>query len=85
MILGLRPEHLFEYHEQGRPNWFRVDLPVDVVEPMGMETMVHFFVGATSAVARVSPDTTAQPGQTLTLDADMNNMHLIDPASNKVV
>ena len=44
MVLGLRPEHLFEYHETGRPGWARVDLPVDVVEPMGMETMVHFFI-----------------------------------------
>ncbi len=33
------------HHETGRPGWARVDLPVDVVEPMGMETMVHFFIG----------------------------------------
>ena len=32
---------------RARPaGWARVDLPVDVVEPMGMETMVHFFLGA---------------------------------------
>ena len=24
MVLGLRPEHLFEYHENGRPGWARV-------------------------------------------------------------
>src|ERR1700748_3735989 len=44
MVLGIRPEHLFEFHEQGKIGWAGVDLPVDVVEPMGMETMVHFFV-----------------------------------------
>src|SRR6201995_3477011 len=27
MVLGLRPEHLFEFHENGRPGWERVDLP----------------------------------------------------------
>src|ERR1700744_1267334 len=27
MVLGLRPEHLFEYHKTGRPGWVRVDLP----------------------------------------------------------
>src|SRR6188508_3084100 len=43
MVFGLRPEHLFEYHENGPAAYARVELPVDVVEPMGMETMIHFF------------------------------------------
>src|SRR5690242_7434164 len=38
MILGLRPEHLYEYHDGARPGVVRLDAPVDVVEPMGMET-----------------------------------------------
>ena len=40
--------------------------------------LVHFYVGPTYAVARISPDTTAQPGESLPLSADMNNMHLIE-------
>src|SRR5690242_2354413 len=63
MVLGLRPEHLFEYHEQGKPNWTRVDLPVDVVEPMGMETMVHFFIDGAPVCARVDPATHAEPNE----------------------
>jgi multiple sugar transport system ATP-binding protein len=85
MLLGLRPEHLFEYHESGKPNWTRVELPVDVVEPMGMETMVHFFVDGTPVCARVDPATHAAPGEMLPLTADLNQMHLIDPESGKVV
>ena len=53
----MRPEHLFEYHEQAKPGWERVDLKVDVVEPMGMETMVHFFLGGDPICARVAPET----------------------------
>ena len=52
---------------------------VDVVEPMGMETLVHFFVAGTAAVARVTPDAPARPGERLALHADMNNMHLVEP------
>jgi len=85
MTLGLRPEHLFEYHENARPGWVRVELPVDVVEPMGMETMVHFFVGREPVCARIDPATPAEPGQILPLTADMNNMHLMDPDSGQVV
>jgi multiple sugar transport system ATP-binding protein len=85
MVLGLRPEHLFEYHESGRPGWARVDLPVDVVEPMGMETMVHFFIGHDPVCARVDPATHAEPGEMLPLTADLNNMHLMETDSGRVV
>ena len=85
MVLGLRPEHLFEYHEQGRPGWARMDAPVDVVEPMGMETMVHFFLSGIPVCARVDPGTHAVPNELLPLTADMNNMHLMEPDSGRVV
>jgi len=85
MVFGIRPEHLFEYHEQGRPGWSRIDLLTDVVEPMGMETMVHFFINADPVCARVDPGTHAVPGEQLPLTADMNQMHLMEPASGKVV
>jgi multiple sugar transport system ATP-binding protein len=85
MVFGLRPEHLFEYHEVGRPGYTRVDLPVDVVEPMGMETMVHFFIGHDSVCARVDPATHAEPGEMLPLTADMSKMHLMEPDSGRVV
>jgi len=85
MTFGIRPEHLFEYHEQGRPGYERVDLKVDVVEPMGMETMVHFFVGPEPVCARVAPETHCAPEEMLALTADMTNMHLMDGDSGKVV
>ena len=85
MVLGLRPEHLIDWHETGKPGVTRVEVLVDVVEPMGMETMVHFLVGGKEMSARVDPTTSAAPQQILPLAADMNHMHLIDPDSGKVV
>ena len=85
MVFGLRPEHLFEYHEQAKPGWARVDLKVDVVEPMGMETMVHFFLGGDPICARVAPETECHPEQILALTADMTNMHLMEADGGKVV
>jgi multiple sugar transport system ATP-binding protein len=52
---------------------------------MGMETMVHFDIGRDVMCARVAPTTPAKPNEVLPLHADMNNMHLIDPASGQVV
>jgi multiple sugar transport system ATP-binding protein len=85
MVLGLRPEHLFEHPAHGRPGWTRVDLLVDVVEPMGMETMVHFFVDGVPVCARIDPATQAEPGKKLPLTADMNQMHLMEPDTGRIV
>jgi multiple sugar transport system ATP-binding protein len=62
-----------------------LDALVDVVEPMGMETLVHFFIHGIPVCARVDPSTHCGPGQILTLAVDMNNMHLIENDSGKVV
>ncbi len=85
MILGLRPEHLTETHAEEKPGVVRLDAPVEVVEPMGMETLLHFFIGGEPVCARVDPATDAQHGQTLSLAADLNQMHLIESATGRVV
>ena len=88
MLLGLRPEHLTEAPRAGSAPFL---IRVDVVEPMGMETMVHFRMdegdglAGTIFTARVAPETPARPGEMLTLQADMNQMHLLDATSGKVV
>jgi multiple sugar transport system ATP-binding protein len=79
MVLGLRPEHLFEHHDVAKPGVIRLDAAVDVVEPMGMETLIHFFIDGTPVCARVDPATHAAPGEMLPLSADMNHMHLMEP------
>jgi multiple sugar transport system ATP-binding protein len=52
---------------------------------MGMETLVHFFIGSQPICARVDPATFARHGEMLPLAADLNQMHLIDTESGRVV
>ena len=86
MLLGIRPEHMFDYHEsEMKPGVGRLDAEVDVVEPMGMETMVHFFIDGTPVCARCEPSTPAAPAQILPLAVDLNNMHLMESGSGHVV
>ena len=82
VLLGIRPEHMAEF---ARPGSAPLQIVVDVVEPMGMETMIHFRVAGTPTVARVAPETPAQPGAPLGLHLDMNQMHLVDPQTNQVI
>jgi len=59
---------------------------LDVIEPMGMETMVFFTVGGTEVCARVEPTSVpGGPGQPMRLYASLNHLHLIDPATDLVL
>ncbi len=83
MIFGIRPEHVTEARSYGAGAEFAV--PVDVVEPMGMETMVYFIVDGVEVCARVSPEAALQPGERMRFMADLRHMHLIDPSNDRVV
>ena len=85
MTLGLRPEHLTEPRNKEKPGVAPFEALVDVTEPMGMETMVHFFEAGAPICARVAPETPCAPGQPITLAADMNQMHLIENDTGRVV
>jgi len=85
MTFGIRPEHLTEVRENPKPGIERMSALVDVVEPMGMETMVHFHVVDDPLCARIAPNAHVAPNETLEMHVDMNNMHLLDPESGKVV
>ena len=85
MTLGIRPEHLTDASGPEKPGVGVIQAPVDVVEPMGMETMVHFPLDGVAVTARVAPDTPARPGEMLPLAADLNQMHLIENDTGRVV
>jgi multiple sugar transport system ATP-binding protein len=85
MILGLRPEHITEPRHNGRTDGCDFDVTLDVVEPMGMETMVFFTINGTEYCSRVEPSSASDAGTKMRLQANVDHMHLIDPASGAVI
>jgi multiple sugar transport system ATP-binding protein len=85
LIFGLRPEHITEPRGEERDPRCEFSRTVDVVEPMGMETMVFFTVNGTEVCARVEPTAAGAPGYPMRLYANLNHMHLIDPATELVL
>jgi ABC-type sugar transport system ATPase subunit len=84
LVLGLRPEHLAE-RAPGAPADAALALEVDVVEPQGVDTLALGRLGAHELCARLPGNCTARPGARLELAADMSHMHLIDPATGRVI
>jgi multiple sugar transport system ATP-binding protein len=85
LILGLRPEHITEQRRSDREQTCDFNATLDVVEPMGMETMVYFTVDGQEICGRVDPGVATGPGQSMPLHANMEHMHLIDPQTGAVL
>ena len=85
LIVGLRPEHITDPRPPLRPGQQSFEVLVDVCEPLGMETLLHFTLQGIDVCARVDPSAGAPAGSRATLAADLNHMHLIDGDSKKVL
>jgi multiple sugar transport system ATP-binding protein len=85
VIFGLRPEDLTEGRNELAPGTAAFQVQLDVVEPMGMETMVYFIVEGVEVCGRVNPAAAGNAGETMRLVADLNHMHLIDPQTDLVI
>ena len=85
VTFGLRPEHITEPRRSDRDQNCEFAVTLDVVEPMGMETMVFFTVDGQEICGRVEPSSAAGPGESMRLYANMEHMHLIDPQTNLVL
>ncbi|MBO0763435.1 MAG: sn-glycerol-3-phosphate ABC transporter ATP-binding protein UgpC [Hyphomicrobiaceae bacterium] len=85
MLLGLRPEHITEAHGHLEPGAVPFEARLEVTEPMGMETLVYFGVNGAQVCGRVNPNSGAREGAALRLAANLNNMHLIDEATGRVI
>ncbi|MCU4118977.1 ABC transporter ATP-binding protein [Variovorax sp. N23] len=84
--LGLRPEHLTNVGGEGlRDGAAKVNALVEVVEPMGSETLLHARIGQVLVIAKFDADLDVAPGQTVQLAANLSHMHLIDKESGRVI
>ncbi len=85
LLLGLRPEHLTDAASVGQADGQTFSVPIDVSEPMGMETLVYFQLQGVTVCGKSSPDVVVAPGQPMLLNAKLQNMHLVDDESGLVL
>jgi multiple sugar transport system ATP-binding protein len=77
--LGVRPEHLGLRHAGAADPRVGLTAEVEVVEPLGAETLVYCRAGGHRAVARVHPDMAVGRGDHVTLIPEAAHMHFFDP------
>lgn len=86
VVLGMRPEHLYERTPKDpAPEGERLNVTVEVVEPVGKEVFVLATVGSSRLTACVGPNTGARPHAAFELVVDMDQVHFFDKATEKVI
>ena len=84
VCFGIRPEDIHDGDMSNYPG-ATLTATIRVYELLGAEVFLYFDINETSFTARVSPRTTARPGDTLTLGLDLSRIHIFDKDSELVV
>ncbi len=87
VIAGIRPE-LF-HNEQVYLEKFadsHIQCYIEFTELMGAETYLYLRLGQeTNVISRVSSQTVAHPGDTVTIALDLDHIHFFDPETEKCI
>ncbi|MBR0693199.1 ABC transporter ATP-binding protein [Bradyrhizobium lablabi] len=85
VVFGIRPEDVDIASGALSAGW--VDLPatVEVVEPLGSDTLVFTNVFGTSMTARLRPDHRPAPGSQVRLRVNADRAHIFDATTGKTI
>jgi len=78
VVLGIRPEDLGDAAAGASGKGAQVEAKVELSEPMGAETYLHFRGGTTGFVARVRPTQPYRINESVRLFFDTDRVHLFD-------
>ena len=81
VIVGVRPEHFSSFTQSGSS----IIGKVQVVEPLGADTLVHFGLGEATLTARMPPEVRPIVGQDLTIGVDPSKIHLFDATTELAI
>jgi ABC-type sugar transport system ATPase subunit len=80
VTLGVRPEHL-RLASPGDPADSQIRGVIEVVEPLGADTLVHAAVAGRTLIARVAAEAVLCVGDSIHLNVDRTRAHLFAPAT----
>jgi multiple sugar transport system ATP-binding protein len=84
IFLGVRPEH-FETEKEAADGWVKIEPLIEVVEPMGSETYLHFNLNGLTGVARLDADVPAEAGKSFSLAFNLNHCLFFDAETEQTL
>ena len=83
VTVGLRPEAITQ--RSAKPSAAPIEVDIDIVEPLGLETLVYFSIGEQVVCGRVDPDANPMPRTRMPLSIDLDKLHLFDTQTGKAL
>ena len=81
VIVGIRPEHFGTAESLDS----QLAVKVQVVEPLGSDTLVHFSLGDAALTARMPPQLRPTPNEELRIGVDPSKVHLFDATTERSI
>ena len=86
IILGIRPESIHDEEMYlSNASTGIIEANVEITEMMGAETYLYLLCEGIPLTARVSPRSTARPGDTISVAIDPNRIHIFDKETEKAI
>jgi multiple sugar transport system ATP-binding protein len=86
IILGVRPESIHDEEMYlSNASTGVIDTYVELTEMMGAETYLYLLCEGIPLTARVSPRSTARPGDEIRVAIDPNRIHIFDKETEKAI
>jgi len=77
--LGIRPEDIYDTASMDyNPKYYKIDTPLEVVEPMGNEIFLYFLIDKVQFVARIPAREMPERGKIRTLMLDREKLNFFD-------
>jgi multiple sugar transport system ATP-binding protein len=83
IIFGIRPEHLSD--QVSDPDHVPITATVEIAEPMGSESIVYFKSATGNLIARVPGEHVYHPAEQLTVQLNMDKVHLFDGQTESII
>jgi multiple sugar transport system ATP-binding protein len=88
VVLGIRPEAIAEADRRfgaAGSTALTLEVPVELVEPTGAETIVLLRLGGERALGRIAPDIRVAPGKSARFTLDTSKIRLFDPTTERLI
>ena len=83
VTVGIRPEHFSPAADGPLISGSTINGRVQVVEPLGADTLVHLAIGDGTLIARVPPEVRPTVGSPLAIGVDPARIHLFDAETGR--
>ncbi|MGE5679954.1 MAG: ABC transporter ATP-binding protein [Bacillota bacterium] len=85
LVLGVRPEEIYDTPADGNGKMQKMDVKLEVVEPLGNEILLYFVISDSQIVARIPPREKPVQGSTMSLYLNTEKLHFFDKETEMAI